>query len=157
VFTQWKRTDGRCGSPNVFFEVASPSEPGFFMGVAGGINEADSGSSSDCPGTTYNSYRLGDFTPGRWYDFVFHVRWSSEPSMGFVEAWISGVHVLSRTYHSMLYRDWNQSTDYGVYLRQGQLRIFSPHNSSVLYITKRRVGDSYSAVAPSLRQGAAAS
>ncbi len=147
IFTQWKRTGGHCGSPNAFFQVSSPTRPGFFLGVRGGINQTDQGGSDNCPGTVYNSYRLGDFTPGRWYDFVFHVRWSSDPMLGFVQVWIDGINVLPRTYEATLYRDWNEGTDHGVYLRQGELRKASPGNSSVLYVAGTHVGSSYSAVA----------
>ena len=147
-FTQWKRTGGHCGSPNTFFEVSSPTHPGFFLGVQGGINETDQGSSENCPGTVYHSYRLSNFTPGRWYDFVFHVKWSSDPAVGFVQVWIDGKNVLPKTYDATLYRDWDASSDYGVYLRQGELRIASPGNSSVLYIAGTRVGNNYTAVAP---------
>jgi hypothetical protein len=147
IFTQWKRTGGHCGSPNAFFEVSSPTHPGFFLGVRGGINQTNQGSSGNCPGTVYNSYRLGDFTPGRWYDFVFHVRWSSDLTLGFVQVWIDGVNVLPRTYEATLYRDWNETTDYGVYLRQGELRKASLGNSSALFIAGTHVGSSYSAVA----------
>jgi hypothetical protein len=146
-FTQWKRTGGHCGDPNAFFEVSSPKHPGFYLGVQGGINETDQGSSENCPGTVYHSYRLGDFTPGRWYDFVFNVKWSSDPAIGFVQVWIDGSNVLPKTYCATLYRDWDASSDHGVYLRQGELRIASPGNSSVVYIAGTRVGISYTAVA----------
>lgn len=145
-FTQWKRTGGHCGDPNAFFEVSSPKRPGFYLGVQGGINETDQGSSENCPGTVYHSYRLGDFTPGGWYNFVFHVKWSSDPTIGFVQVWIDGNNVLPKTYGATLYRDWDASSDYGVYLRQGELRIASPGNSSVVYIAGTRVGVSYAAV-----------
>jgi MYXO-CTERM domain-containing protein len=34
---------------------------------------------------------------GRWYEFLFHVRWSSDPGMGFAELWVDGQAALQRT------------------------------------------------------------
>jgi hypothetical protein len=33
---------------------------------------------------------------GRWHDFVYHVRWSGSPQVGFIELWFDGDHVLPR-------------------------------------------------------------
>lgn len=51
--------------------------------------------------------------PGRWYDIVFHVKWSPDPKVGFVEVWVNGKHVLPLTHAATLY-----SGD-TVYLKQG--------------------------------------
>jgi MYXO-CTERM domain-containing protein len=37
-------------------------------------------------------------TRGTWHDFVFHVKWSADPKVGFVELWHQGKRVLPKTY-----------------------------------------------------------
>ena len=49
------------------------------------------------------------FAPDRWHDFVLHVKWSSDPSVGFVEIWYDGQHVLNRTSVQTMYRDNTRS------------------------------------------------
>lgn len=39
----------------------------------------------------------GPFAAGRWHDFVLHVRWSADPTVGFVELWHNGARVVART------------------------------------------------------------
>lgn len=39
----------------------------------------------------------GDFSPGRWHDFVLHVKWSPDPNVGFVALWHNGVKVVEKT------------------------------------------------------------
>lgn len=39
----------------------------------------------------------GSFAAGRWHDFVLHVRWSADPTVGFVELWHNGALVVTRT------------------------------------------------------------
>ena len=51
--------------------------------------------------------------PGRWYDIVFHVKWSPDPKVGFVEVWINGKRVLPLTHAATLY------AGDAVYLKQG--------------------------------------
>jgi hypothetical protein len=34
---------------------------------------------------------------GVWHDVVYHVKWSSDPRIGFIELWFDGRHVLHRT------------------------------------------------------------
>jgi hypothetical protein len=34
---------------------------------------------------------------GVWHDIVYHVKWSSDPTRGFIELWFDGRHVLHRT------------------------------------------------------------
>jgi hypothetical protein len=148
TFTQWKRVGGECGSPNTVFKVDDWQQPGLYIEVHGGVNAYDDGITHTCPGTIHTSYRLADFVASRWYSFVFHVKWSSNPRIGFVEVWMNGKLVLPKLHHATLYRDWNTTTDYGVYLRQGILRTYSPRNGSYLYIDGTRVGHSYAAVAP---------
>ena len=65
---------------------------------------------------TERNYALASLGRGRWYDFVLHVRWSSDPSVGFVETFVNGSVVVPRTALPTLYP--GQS----VYFKQGFYR-----------------------------------
>lgn len=47
---------------------------------------------------------------GRWLEFIFHVKWSKDPNVGFVELWYDGQKVLEKKF---------LKTDSKVYLKQG--------------------------------------
>jgi hypothetical protein len=66
-----------------------------------------------CSNPYRRTWNLGKLQFGKWYDFVFHVKWSPDPSVGVVEMWINGRHVLPPTHAATLY------TGQGVYLKQG--------------------------------------
>jgi len=38
----------------------------------------------------------GSMTADVWHDFVLHVKWSLDPSVGFVELWYDGAHVVQK-------------------------------------------------------------
>jgi len=53
---------------------------------------------------------------GVWHDFIAHIKWSSNASVGFCELWYDGQHVASRTFGATLFPGtW-------VYLKQGLYR-----------------------------------
>jgi hypothetical protein len=58
---------------------------------------------------------LARLTKGRWYDFVVHVRWSSDRS-GLVEVWVNNQKVVGRTLVPTLY------VGQGAYLKMGFYR-----------------------------------
>jgi hypothetical protein len=37
---------------------------------------------------------LASLIRGHWHDFVVHAKWSSDPTVGFLDIWVDGVHVL---------------------------------------------------------------
>jgi Polysaccharide lyase/Bacterial Ig domain len=78
---------------------------------------------------------------GRWYDFVFHVKWSSDPGVGFVEIWKDGSVVVSKTAIATLY------SGQGVYLKQGYYRAPNYPSTAILYQDGMRRGSSYNEVA----------
>jgi hypothetical protein len=39
---------------------------------------------------------LAELLRGHWHDFVMHAKWSSDPSIGYLEIWIDGVNVLPK-------------------------------------------------------------
>ncbi len=53
---------------------------------------------------------------GRWYDFVFGVRWSANPRVGWIELAVDGRVVIALTHTATLYRGQ------GVYFKQGFYR-----------------------------------
>lgn len=59
---------------------------------------------------------LAPLKRGRWYDFVFHVKWSSSSRAGFVEVWVNRSRVVRRTATPTLYAGKD------VYLKQGYYR-----------------------------------
>jgi hypothetical protein len=73
---------------------------------------------------------------GRWYNFVFHVKWSSDSSVGFVEMWENGQQVVPLTHIANLY------TDQGVYLKQGYYRV-AQSTTAVIYDYGMRRGSTY--------------
>ncbi len=79
VFTQWHQTAGCCGSPPVEFYLNGET-----MYLRVGPTEA---------APIWNT----PLVRGVWYDFVFHVRWSDNPNVGFVELYLNGDLVLPRT------------------------------------------------------------
>ncbi len=38
----------------------------------------------------------GDFGPGRWHDFILHVKWSPDPNVGLIELWYDGAKVVDK-------------------------------------------------------------
>ena len=73
---------------------------------------------------------------GVWYDFVFHVKWSADPSVGFFEIFENGKVVVPLTHCPTLY------SGQGVYLKQGYYRNAQP-STAVVYDDGTRRGSSY--------------
>jgi hypothetical protein len=76
LFTQWHH-DGSSGSPPVEFALNNGRMILY------------------CSGTQVWSAPL---VRGAWQDFIFHAKWSSNPSVGFVELYLNGQLVLPRRY-----------------------------------------------------------
>ncbi len=68
-----------------FQRQADTTLPGLLTITAyGGVNSGDG---------PYGA-TIGQLNKNVWYDFVYHVRWSSKPD-GFFDAWVNGNRVLS--------------------------------------------------------------
>jgi MYXO-CTERM domain-containing protein len=106
VFTQWHH-DGCCGSPPVEF---------FVYGEEIRLTLTD----SDTPWRT-------KLERGVWQDFIFHVKWSPDPDVGFVELWHNGQRVLSRYAHATMY------PGDGIYLKLGLYRSDTVQPVGVVY------------------------
>jgi hypothetical protein len=133
-FTQFHHT-GSTGQSNIEFTVADQST---LMLITNSGN----------PSTpTERNYILAPLARGLWYDFVFHVRWSSDPSIGFVEMYVNGSAVVRRTSLATLYAGQL------VYLKQGFYRG-ACSCTSVVYDDGVRRADSYAAAVAEFPSGA---
>jgi len=84
-------------------------------------------SSSDAPGEYHVT--IGPIVKNVWYDFVYHVKWSSGPD-GFFHAWVNGVKKLAHN-GPTLYR-WN-GVDQQVYLKVANYHSAFGQPSSVIH------------------------
>ena len=136
-FLQWHDSlNNGCG-PNIVYQVDESKTPAKIrLRVRGG-----SVSLSTCVAQYDRSWYLMSLTLDHWYDFVLHVHWSADPSVGYVEGWIDGNLIIPKTYTATLY-----PSD-GIYLKQGFYRKPSLLVST-LYQDGMRRGDSYSSVSP---------
>ncbi len=94
VFTQWHH-DGCCGSPPVEFFVY-------------GEEIRLTLTSSVTPWKTA-------LVRGVWNEFIFHVKWSADPSVGFVELWHNGERVLPRRNLATMYSGMKNYLKLGLY------------------------------------------
>ncbi len=106
VFTQWHH-DGCCGSPPVEF---------FVYGEEIRLTLTDS----------VTPWRT-TLVRGQWQDFILHVRWSSDPNVGFVELWHNGQLVLPKSKHATMY------AGDGIYLKLGLYRSDTVQPVGVVY------------------------
>jgi hypothetical protein len=96
LFVQWHH-DGSSGSPPVEF-VVNGEELRLHMGGN--------------PGTTVWRTPL---VRGAWQDFVFHVKWSPDPKVGFVELYHQGKLVLPKRYIATQYSGMLNYLKLGLY------------------------------------------
>jgi polysaccharide lyase-like protein len=136
-FLQWHDSlNNGCG-PNIAYQVDEAKRPARIrLRVRGGRI-----SLSSCDARYDRSWYPVALTTGRWYDFVVHVRWSSDPRVGFVQAWINGKLVVRKTKIATLY------PGDGIYVKQGFYRKPSDRVSTVYQDGMRR-GNSYRLVSP---------
>src|SRR5256885_7924869 len=66
---------------------------------------------SDCRETI----ELAELRRGHWHDFVMHAKWSSDPSVGYLEIWIDGVNVLPKHMASNKYPGMQNYLCIGLY------------------------------------------
>ena len=107
VFTQWHHTGNFGGSPPLEFDLGSNQ----IMLLADGA-------------TTLWSAPL---VLGVWHDFIFHVKFSPDAAVGFVEVWLDGKQALAKTYRRTMYAGAQ------VYLKQGLYRKASITQTAVIY------------------------
>jgi uncharacterized protein (TIGR03382 family) len=64
--------------------------------------------------------KLTPLLRNHWHDFVMHAKWSSNPSVGFLEMWIDGVNVLPRHPGANMYPGMRNYLSVGLY-RNGHI------------------------------------
>jgi hypothetical protein len=106
LFTQWHH-DGCCGSPPVEFYVYG-DEMRLRL-----TNGADAWTAPLARGT--------------WHEFVFHVKWSSNPSVGFFELWHNREKAVAKRYQATMYAGATN------YLKLGLYRNSTITQTSVVY------------------------
>lgn len=79
---------------------------------------------------------LGQLQYNKWDDFTIRIKWSDDPSVGFVEMWRNGVKVVSLTHVRTL------DTSGGVYMEQDLYRP-SLSGTNVIYFEDTRRHDSF--------------
>lgn len=63
---------------------------------------------------------LAPLQRAHWHDFVLHAKWSSDPSVGFLEIWIDGVLVMPKHYTATKYPGMRNYLMVGLY-RNGHI------------------------------------
>lgn len=135
IFTQWHETNPDGCRPNLALHVNTKQPvPRIRLQVRGGGLDV-----STCAPGGERSWDTVPLEYGRWYDFVAHVRWSSELRSGFVQLWIDGKEVVPKTPAATLY------VGQGVYLKQGFYRAPDGRVSTIFHDAARR-GTSFAAV-----------
>lgn len=97
---------------------------------------------------------------GAWQDFVLHVKFSNDPTVGFVELYYNGVQQQfadgsTRDYYATLVagNNWDGASG-GNFLDLDQYRSgYDDFGTLTIYEAEPSIGSSYAAVAPSLHSG----
>jgi len=63
---------------------------------------------------------LAKLQRSHWHDFILHAKWSSNPSVGYLEIWIDGVNVLPKHFGSNKYPNMRNYMVVGLY-RNGHI------------------------------------
>lgn len=117
VFTQWHQKEDH-GSPPIEFDVYGEE-----------IHLTNS----------LNILWKGPLQRGQWNEFIFHVKWSKDPSVGFVELWYNGQLVVPKTF---------VRTDSDTYMKQGLYRNAEIAGTGVVYHDGLVVGTTMEDVNP---------
>jgi Polysaccharide lyase len=135
VFTQWHNANNPCGS-NIQLGIDARSR----RGGNRIYTDLSSRNPRDCDQATRTKHvTLGRLRFDVWYDFVAHIKWSTNPSVGFYELWMNGKQVLRKTFGQTM------ADSRGVYWKQGFYRAAFPHTNTVFQDAAIR-GPSLSAV-----------
>ena len=97
-----------------------------------------------------------------WLDLVLHVKFSSDPTVGFVEIWLGGVQQTFSNGQQRLYMatlvpgiNWTGGNGANTLDLDQYRSILDPFGPVTIYHAAAAVGDSFAAVAPNLRLGIA--
>jgi uncharacterized protein YraI len=127
IFTQWHHTGNTC-SPPIAFEVNNYSSPAKLrLDLRAGQLRL-----SDCQPSYKRTWDFRRLVRNRWTNFIFHVKWSSNKSIGFVQVWLNGRQVIPKTHVPTLYKGM------GVVVRQGFYRGRSSLTTTIYHDGLRR-------------------
>jgi hypothetical protein len=128
--TQWMDLLYQCSPP---LWVALRSGPPLSFSLQSDILDNKNGCAEIGP---HHEWDLGTFQYDQWNDFTIHVKWSEDPTVGFVEMWRNGVQVVPLTYMRTL------DTSGGVFMEQA---LYHPGNDGthVLYHDGTRRHDAF--------------
>jgi len=84
----------------------------------------------------------GPVRPGQWDRFVMRVKWSPDPSVGFIELWRNGQVVIPRSSRPTMQRLGDGTADPN-YFKQGLYRRSEVARSQVVYHDATKVGLRY--------------
>jgi Polysaccharide lyase len=76
---------------------------------------------------------LAPLQRGHWHDFVMHAKWSSDPSVGFLEIWIDGKNVLPKHMTANKYPGMRNYMEAGLY-RNGHIGDPNLRNADGSYV-----------------------
>ena len=87
---------------------------------------------STCRASVSKYWNFVTLRRNRWYNFIFHVKWSASASVGFVKLTVNGRVVIPKTHVPTLYKG------YGVSVRQGFYRGSSSLTTTIFHDGLRR-------------------
>jgi hypothetical protein len=126
MFTQWHHTGSVCPPP-VQFTVDRDAGPAMLrLLVRGGRLDLRT-----CEASYEREWHFARLRRARWFDFRFHVRWSADPRVGFVEVRVNRRWRV-RSAAATLY------TGQGVYVKQGFYRGPGSTSTAVIHDGMRR-------------------
>jgi hypothetical protein len=108
LFTQWHH-DGCCGSPPVEFYVNGET---IYLRVGG---------------TSGSVVWSAPLVRAKWQDFIFHVKWSPDARVGFIELYHNGQLVVAKRYLATMYSGTTN------YLKVGLYRNSTVSQTGVVY------------------------
>ncbi|MCH9688514.1 MAG: polysaccharide lyase [Deltaproteobacteria bacterium] len=86
------------------------------------------------------------FTPGVWHDFVFHILWSPDPAVGFVEVYYGGEVVVPTLNVATMHSSGGDS--FPNFMKVGMIRSDLITETEVIYIDGVRAGTTLEDVLP---------
>ena len=132
LVTQWMDLLYQC-SPPLQIDIM-PLKDGLRYTLNSRLFDNKNGCASLGPSQDWD---LGPVVYNRWTDFTVHVKWSSDPTVGFAQVWMNGVNVFPLTHLRTL------DTSGGVYMQQDIYRPGAKSGSNILYFDDLKRHDAY--------------
>jgi len=126
VFTQW-HTGVSCAPPVSFLVDGSARPQKLLLNLRGGSVDPVT-----CRAASDRLFRIGTLRRGHWYDFRFHIRWSSDAGSGLATLWVNGRRAVRVAGIPTLY------PGHGVYVKQGFYRNRSSLSTVIYHDGLRR-------------------